>query len=113
MVERGAVVLIGPVQTQNARRRLGGDAHLVLGDEVRGNISNSVVLRVRAGNAWRSRLGGRSESRAAHARPDAADPVVEVGDPVRLAELAVADDVDPRLGLARDDVGDPDLSVSA
>ena len=34
------------------------------------------------------------------------DPLVEIRDPVRLAHLAVVDDVDSRLDLAPDDVRD-------
>jgi hypothetical protein len=41
-----------------------------------------------------------------HARLDPADPFIEVGDPGRLAHLAVVDDVDADLGLAPDDVLD-------
>ena len=67
-----------------------------------------VVLRVEL----RERLpvAARRQDRLAlerhHALLDPAHALVQVRDPGRLAHLAVVDDVDARLGLAADDVGD-------
>jgi len=41
-----------------------------------------------------------------HARLQAADPLVEIGDPARLAHLTVVDDVDAGVDLAFDDISD-------
>ena len=101
VVDRGAVVLDRAGAHVDARRRR---RDLVLGERAEHLL---VVLRV--GARERLPVAARWQERVLRselARPDAADPVVEVGDPVRLAELAVADDVDPAVGLAPDDVGD-------
>ena len=75
---------------RNSPRKLG----IVLGVELREGLP--IAARRKDGPA----LGGHEP------RLDSGDALVQVGDPVRLAHLAVVDDVDPCVDLPPDDLAD-------
>ncbi len=98
-----------PLTTRRRRRRL------AVGNRTTGVVAlagGGLLERVESGVGAGERL---PVSTRGHHRPgghverpqvEAADPLVEVRDPARLAHLAVVDDVDPDLDLAAHDVGD-------
>ena len=111
-VERGAVV--GQRAGAHPRHARAGGRGLLVGQRARGGgvalADGGLVERVDRGIGAGERLA--VAARREHARAleldrahlEAADPLVQVGDPAGLAHLAVVDDVDPDLDLLSDDV---------